>query len=68
MKRIIRGKIEYLVLEYGTIFSIDQLIWSVNGEVEGLRDGYLLMEVSEEYAITEKLVDIVIRLITLFLS
>ena len=52
-----RGKTEYLVLEYGTIFLINHLLWSVNGEVEGLQDGYLLMQVSEEHPVTQKLVD-----------
>lgn len=53
----VRGKTEYLVLEYGTIFSVDHLLWSINGEVEGLKDGYMLMEVSEVHPVTQRLVD-----------
>ncbi len=52
-----RGKTEILALEYGTVFTIDHVIWSVNGEVEGLKDGYLLMEISEQYTITDSLVN-----------
>ncbi|MCW5608986.1 MAG: hypothetical protein KIT26_13195 [Nitrosomonas sp.] len=60
--KMFRGKPEALAIGYGTIFHINDVLYSIphKYEVEGLKDGFVLIEVDEVHPISEQLIDSVL--------
>ena len=51
------GKKETLIIDYGTIFSVDFILCNISGDVSGLQEGFMLIEVSKVHQVTQRLVD-----------
>lgn len=56
-EKMANGKKETLIIDYGTIFSVDYILCNISGDIPGLQKGFMLIEVSEVHPVTQRLVD-----------